>query len=118
MNLGQSLVKELDRKIVYIKEPVVYEKPVKKAQQPKTKRVFDCVVSAETREKIGAAQRGKIVSKETRYKLSNALKGHAVSDLTAQKISLAVRGQKRSDEIKAKMSQAQLKRYSKSRNLT
>jgi len=61
---------------------------------------------ADSRAKIGDAQRGKVVSAETRAKISAAKRGHDVASETRAKISASNRRRVVSAETRAKMSAA------------
>lgn len=61
-------------------------------------------LSEETKEKIGAANKGKILSEATRRKISKAHIGKTVSVETKQKMSEVSTGRTHTDETKQKMS--------------
>ena len=56
------------------------------------------------------------VSAETRAKMSAAQKGKVMSDLQKEKISATLKGRKMSEETKRKMSEARKKLWEQKRN--
>ncbi len=78
------------------------------------------VVSAETRAKISAANKGRNVLDATRANMSAAQKGHIVSEKQRADISRTLTGRKASPETKAKLSAAQKGHpgYTKGRKLS
>ncbi len=64
------------------------------------------IVSAETREKMAQANRGKKLSAETREKMAEAKQGKKLSAETREKMAEAKQGKKRSEETREKLVQA------------
>ncbi len=70
------------------------------------KNIGKKLVSAETREKIAEANRGKKLRAETREKLVQAKRGKKLSEETRAKMAEAKRGMKLSEETREKMAEA------------
>lgn len=87
----------------YVNSLPISEETRRKMSINTTRRNIGHVVSAETRAKIGAANRGKCRSAEALAKMSEAQKGKKLSEETRKKISEAHKGKHHSLEARAKM---------------
>lgn len=61
--------------------------------------------SAETKQKIGNGNRGKVVSAQTRARMSKAQKGHKVSQETREKLSKINTGKRHTEATKQKIAE-------------